>query len=70
MDTHTETATKTPLHVFWGNLDLGWTDTEAHAETIIRQHINRRQHGQHNSRKTMRTEYRIVEGSSDENTPN
>jgi hypothetical protein len=56
MTTHTDTET---YQVFWGNMDLGHTDTQAHAEGVIRQHINRRQHGQRDSRATMRKEYRI-----------
>jgi hypothetical protein len=45
------------FYVFWGNVNLGYTDTEAHAETVIRNHINRRQHG--DSRATMRKEYQV-----------
>ncbi len=49
------------FRVWWGRVDLGWTDTRERAEGVIRQHINRRQRGQRASRATMRGEYRIEE---------
>ena len=32
------------LYVYWGNVSLGYVDSREHAEGVIRQHINRRQH--------------------------
>lgn len=61
MTTHTQTSQGPQYHVFWGNMNLGSTDTEQHARGVIRQHIARRQRrgGQRDSAATMRQEYRI-----------